>query len=195
MREAAGVELVPGDSDTIDLRRRAGDTVLQLRSGSGSPRDPTHGGAMPPDWPVAAWLSKSDLRPRVDIDVPLLRPEVDLEIAPKKVLGWRTGGGTEFNLQLDPRTLEVDAQPYLRYIRWRFTRVLTQVLADLGARFPADTLGRFTTRPAATPPPPRRCTTPTTATIASSATIPTATTAGNPHRAFPIASPTIDHHS
>ena len=172
--EPAAVELVPGDSDALDLLqpesagageglplrrlfvldggrdgaadddatpRGDGDTVLHLRAGPGSPRAPAYDGAAPPDWPVAAGLSRSDLRPRVDLAVPRVRPEPGLDVAAEGVLARR--GGTEFHLQLDPRTLDVDEQPYLRYTRWRFTRVLSQVLANLGVELAADDLDRF----------------------------------------------------
>ncbi len=134
-------------SAAVAEHRRGGGTVLYIDSGAAPSADGSYDGAAPPDWPVAAGLSASDLRPRVDLTVPLLRPEAGLDVAAGGTMARRVdggdGGADEFYLQLDPDALDVDTQPYLRYTRWRFTRVLTQVLANLGARFPADTLSRF----------------------------------------------------
>ena len=142
--------VVHGDasaSPAVPEQRRGGGTVLYIDGGAAPSADGSYNGASPPDWPMAAGLSASDLRPRVDLTVPLLRSEAGLDVAAGGTMARRVdggdGGADVYHLQLDPGSLDVDAQPYLRYTRWRFTRVLTQVLANLGARFPADTLSRF----------------------------------------------------
>jgi beta-galactosidase len=40
--------------------------------------------------------------------------------------------------QIDPDKLNADANTYLRYTRWRQTRTLAQILANMGASFKAD---------------------------------------------------------
>jgi len=40
--------------------------------------------------------------------------------------------------QIDPFTSGVDTETFLRFTRWRSTRALVQILANLGATFEAD---------------------------------------------------------
>jgi hypothetical protein len=43
-------------------------------------------------------------------------------------------------VQVDPRRFNADENTYLRFTRWRSTRALSQVLANLGASFKTDSL-------------------------------------------------------
>ena len=130
-------------SDMVD-RVRDGDTVITVMSPNAPHVMGNYAGSSPPDWPIAAGLSASDLRPRVDLPLPLLQPEVDFDVAAGGTIGRLSLGKTTFyHLQLDADTLDVENQPYLRYTRWRFTRVLAQVLANLGVELAADDLSRF----------------------------------------------------
>lgn len=94
-----------------------------------------------PDWPEAAGLGLSDLRFRVDRDVPLLRSApAGGEVGASGLLGrLRVGQGVALLVQLDPTTLGEQERGYLRFTRWRHTRALSQLLANLGAAFPGDT--------------------------------------------------------
>ncbi len=75
-------------------------------------------------------LSSSDLRARNSVTVAAIDGEL---------LSSRTvGRGTIVYFQADPRTLLATEKTYLRFTRWRWTRALTQVLANLGARFTMD---------------------------------------------------------
>ncbi len=40
--------------------------------------------------------------------------------------------------QLDPQALQADQRTWLRFTRWRQTRAIAQILANLGAGFAAD---------------------------------------------------------
>jgi hypothetical protein len=86
-------------------------------------------------------LGFSDLRFRVDQDIPLLtqRP-AEGEIAANGLLGrLPVGKGVMLVAMLNPSAYNEEQLTYLRYTRWRHTRALAQILANLGASFPADT--------------------------------------------------------
>jgi beta-galactosidase len=50
----------------------------------------------------------------------------------------RMGNGIAIFFQLDPNEFEADSATYFRLTRWRQTRALSQLLANLGAAFSAD---------------------------------------------------------
>jgi beta-galactosidase len=98
-----------------------------------------HGSLSVPDWPEARGLSKSDLRWRTDADAWLITSGGDIGadgLLARKVLG----NGVLLYCQLDPNHFDAENQTYFRFTRWRQTRALCQVLANLGARFLADRL-------------------------------------------------------
>jgi beta-galactosidase len=90
-----------------------------------------------PDWPECRGLSASDLRLRAAIDATLL---VD---GPAIGAGGLLGrvpsrAGTAILLQVTPDQLDADRLTYMRYSSWRYTRLLCQLLANLGGEFEAD---------------------------------------------------------
>jgi beta-galactosidase len=48
------------------------------------------------------------------------------------------GQGVAIFCQVDPDRFQADEKTYFRYTRWRCTRAVAQLLANLGASFPAD---------------------------------------------------------
>jgi hypothetical protein len=48
------------------------------------------------------------------------------------------GKGVAIFCMLDPAALQADKYTYFRFTRWRMTRALTQILANMGATFKAD---------------------------------------------------------
>ncbi|MEQ9484546.1 hypothetical protein [Coleofasciculus sp. F4-SAH-05] len=48
------------------------------------------------------------------------------------------GNGVVLFAQLDPNGLNADVKTYLHYTRWRQTRAIAQILANLGASFQVD---------------------------------------------------------
>jgi beta-galactosidase len=50
----------------------------------------------------------------------------------------RVGKGLAVFCQIDPAGLGADRETFLRFTRWRSTRSLAQLLANLGARFESD---------------------------------------------------------
>ncbi len=48
------------------------------------------------------------------------------------------GKGVAIFCQVDPDRFQADEKTYFRYTRWRSTRAVAQLLANLGAGFPGD---------------------------------------------------------
>ncbi len=96
-----------------------------------------HGSSEIPAWPECAGLSPSDLRFKVDLPWPLVA--AGAEIGANGLLGRiQKGSGTALLCQLDPAALNANEQTYNRYTRWRQTRAIAQLLANLGATFAND---------------------------------------------------------
>jgi beta-galactosidase len=114
-----------------------------------------------PDWPEARGLSASDLRWRCYLDTPPwvldqgsgvrdqgsgrtgLTPDTrslpPAEVGADGLLGRKVvGKGAALFCQVDPDRFQADQKTYFRYTRWRATRAVAQLLANLGAGFPAD---------------------------------------------------------
>jgi beta-galactosidase len=92
-----------------------------------------------PDWPQAKGLSASDLRWRTYLDSPAWILNDGAEIAADGLLGRKTvGKGVAIFCQVDPDRFHADEKTYFRYTRWRSTRAVAQLLANLGASFPVD---------------------------------------------------------
>lgn len=143
--------IVGGDAtpDEVQLRRfiQNGGRVLMLASTRslrplGVELEPVarHDGSIQPpseQWPEAAGLSASDLRRRSPGAAHIIRKGGS--IAADGLLARLTlGRGVAVFVQLDPRLLEADVRTYNRYTRWRHTRAIAQLLANLGASFEND---------------------------------------------------------
>ena len=90
-----------------------------------------------PNWKESVGISASDLRDRTEHDAWLI--EAGGEIASNGLLSRITAGkGVAIFCQIDPDSLNADEKTYFRYTRWRQTRTLAQLLANLGASFKAD---------------------------------------------------------
>ncbi|MDJ1180585.1 beta-galactosidase [Roseofilum sp. BLCC_M91] len=90
-----------------------------------------------PSWPEAGGLSASDLRSRTDYSANLISSggEISSDGLFSRV---QMGTGVAIFCQLDPQGLNADRFTYFRYTRWRHTRAISQILANLGASFRAD---------------------------------------------------------
>jgi beta-galactosidase len=92
-----------------------------------------------PAWPEARGLSASDLRWRSYLDNPPLIMNDGAEIGADGLLGRKTvGKGVAIFCQLDPDGFKADEKTYFRYTRWRSTRAVAQLLANMGASFATD---------------------------------------------------------
>ncbi|HLK59773.1 MAG TPA: hypothetical protein VKU00_24645 [Chthonomonadaceae bacterium] len=92
-----------------------------------------------PAWPEARGLSASDLRWRTHLDTAPWVVSAGAEIGANGLIGRKTvGKGVVVFCQVDPDRFPADEKTYFRYTRWRSTRAVAQLLANLGAGFPAD---------------------------------------------------------
>ncbi len=92
-----------------------------------------------PDWPEAKGLSASDLRWRTYLDGPAWILNGGAQIGADGLLGRKkVGEGIAIFCQVDPDCFEADQKTYFRYTRWRATRAVAQLLANLGASFAVD---------------------------------------------------------
>ena len=105
-----------------------------------------------PDWPEAKGLSASDLRWRSYLDtLPYILGD-GAEIGADGLLGRKiVKKGVAVFCQIDPDGLNADEKTYLRYTRWRATRAVAQLLANLGASFEVDSMFFQPLKPALNP--------------------------------------------
>ncbi|MGD0743575.1 MAG: beta-galactosidase [Verrucomicrobiota bacterium] len=141
-----GSGAVPSDEAVSAFVQGGGKVLVLPRSGESLPLGGTQkkaesfaGSLNVPDWPEARGLSESDLRWRTDTEAWLIASGGDVGadgLLARKVLGR----GVLIYCQLDPNRFDADDKTYFRFTRWRQTRALCQVLADLGGQFAADKL-------------------------------------------------------
>jgi beta-galactosidase len=92
-----------------------------------------------PEWPEARGTSASDLRWRSYLDSPHWVLGAGADIGADGLIGRKTiGKGVAIFCQVDPDCFHADEKTYFRYTRWRSTRAVAQLLANLGASFPVD---------------------------------------------------------
>ncbi len=106
-----------------------------------------HGSAEVPTAPAARGLGASDIRFRSDLDWTVFKksPETQAD----GLLQIRdVGRGTIVQAQFEPRWFDTEKLPMFRLTRWRHTRALSQLIANLGGQFAADatTLAPTTSR-------------------------------------------------
>jgi beta-galactosidase len=151
---SAGLHLIGTDatidSTTLNAYLENGGKVFFLPQSQAAgwlgttlkPADPIFTGSLSvPDWPEARGLSASDLRWRSYLDTPVWLLSEGAEIGAGGLIGRkRVGKGVAVFCQIDPDRFQADRKTYFRYTRWRSTRTVAQLLANLGAVFEADTL-------------------------------------------------------
>jgi beta-galactosidase len=92
-----------------------------------------------PAWPEAGGLSASDLRWRSYLDTPPWLLSTGAEVGADGLIGRKVvGQGVAIFCQVDLDRFHADEKTYFRYTRWRSTRAVAQLLANLGAGFSAD---------------------------------------------------------
>ena len=92
-----------------------------------------------PAWPELRGITPSDLRLRTEKPWPLLTSAPGWEIAANGLLGRKVQGkGVLLVFQGNPAALDTAVEPYYRISQWRWTRTLSQLLANLGASFEND---------------------------------------------------------
>ncbi|MDJ1175486.1 sugar-binding domain-containing protein [Roseofilum capinflatum] len=90
-----------------------------------------------PQWPETQGLSASDLRSRSGYDTWLIQSGGEMA-ADGLLSRLQVGNGVALFCQIDPEWLLADSQTYLRFTRWRQTRAISEILANLGATFKSD---------------------------------------------------------
>ncbi|WPJ95581.1 hypothetical protein SH580_19365 [Coraliomargarita algicola] len=99
--------------------------------------DAFHGSLNVPDWDICRGLSQSDIRKRADGLAYLIAD--GCEVGADGLLGRKQlGEGQIVFSQITPALLNADQLSYMRYTRWRQTRAISQLLANLGASFVTD---------------------------------------------------------
>ncbi len=92
-----------------------------------------------PNWPEARGLSASDLRWRTHLDAAPWIVSGGAQVGADGLIGRKTvGKGVALYCQIDPDRFRADDKTYFRYSRWRSTRAVAQLLANLGASFAVD---------------------------------------------------------
>lgn len=137
VRDEALASYVGRGGKVIILRRDAagegplGVTYEQVKDHFGS--------LNPPAWPEAAGLTASDLRWRSTWDNIIVKGEEKIESAADGQLGRMViGRGVAIFAQVSPEAVPAEEKRFFRYTRWRQTRALAQVLANMGATFHHD---------------------------------------------------------
>ena len=90
-----------------------------------------------PKWDIAAGLSPSDLRWRTENKAWLIKSGAEIG-AGGQIAMRHVGKGVAVWLQFDPERFNADINTYFRFTRWRQTRAIAQVLANMGASFRSD---------------------------------------------------------
>lgn len=90
-----------------------------------------------PNWTETRGLSASDVRSRTEHQAWLIQSGG--EVAANGLLSrLQVGNGVGIFAQIDPNSLNADVKTYFRYTRWRQTRAIAQILANLGGSFQVD---------------------------------------------------------
>jgi beta-galactosidase len=90
-----------------------------------------------PDWPELGGFSLSDTRWRTSREAWLVDKGAELA-ADGQVARLKIGKGVALFCQFDPARFDADTRTYFRLTRWRQTRAVSQLLANVGAEFAAD---------------------------------------------------------
>ncbi len=148
---ASGLVIVGADATISDSQlenfARGGGKVLFLarRSAAGAAglklmeKTDFVGSLQAPAWAEARGLSASDLRWRNATSAWVASGGEGWQIGADGLLARRAvGNGVMLWSQIDPSNLPADEKTYFRFTRWRQTRALSQILANLGASFTSD---------------------------------------------------------
>ena len=90
-----------------------------------------------PDWPCCRGLSASDLRWRTTHHAWLVKRGGEVG-ADGLLARLRLGQGVAVFCQIDPGRFDTKKETFFRYTRWRQTRALAQIIANLGGTFAMD---------------------------------------------------------
>jgi beta-galactosidase len=92
-----------------------------------------------PDWEECAGLSLSDIRSRTDRPGTVFSGNAELGLD-GRIARKKFGIGSIIFSTVDPDMLQADENTCLRFTRWRETRLISQILGNMGAIFRSDRL-------------------------------------------------------
>ena len=141
-----GADATIGDAELERFARNGGKVLfLARRDAKGAAglalrqQDEFVGSLQAPAWSEARGLSASDLRWRNAHSAWIVGRGQGWQVASDGLLARRpVGKGMMVWSQIDPTLLPADEKTYFRFTRWRQTRALTQILANMGASFEMD---------------------------------------------------------
>lgn len=134
-QEKAVKKFVKSGGKALVLPRTNGEEILGVQY----TYDSLYNGAYHiPNWKVSEGLSVSDTRFRTHIGTWIIAEGCD-SIGVDGLLGIKKWGKGEMVFtQFDPNRFNADSLTYFRFTRWRQTRALSQIAANLGATFTMD---------------------------------------------------------
>jgi beta-galactosidase len=135
-----GAEATVSDAQIETFARRGGKVLfLARRNATGAAglslqqKADFIGSLQAPNWPETRGLSASDLRWRNAHSAWLVAAGNDWQVGADGLLARRAvGSGVLLWSQIDPTWLPADEKTYFRFTRWRQTRALSQILANMG---------------------------------------------------------------
>ncbi len=134
-----GAEASVDDAALESFLRRGNNAVILPRRTDTAPlgvriakKDKHSGSLIIPSWQSTRGLLPGELRRRTDGEAWIVTSGADA-IGADGLLAEVRRGGTAVFFQPDAAALDADRLTYNRITRWRFTRALTQIAANLGA--------------------------------------------------------------
>ena len=133
-QEGKVLQFIKGGGKALILPRNSSTNFLEVTY---IEKSEFEGGYQIPRWLEAKGLSVSDTRYRTNFNTIVIAS--GCEISANGLLGRKNiGKGTAVFVQLDPNRFNADTLTYFRFTRWRQTRALAQVAANMGASFIMD---------------------------------------------------------
>ena len=146
----SGLAVIGADAAVIDAAldaflKKGGKAILLPRRAESAPlgvrlaKVAQHSGSLAiPAWPSCRGLLPGELRRRADGEAWVVASGTDVIGADGLLAEIRRGDGVAVYFQLDAAGLDADRLSYNRLTRWRWTRALTQIAANLGAEGECD---------------------------------------------------------
>ncbi len=142
---ALGADATVDDAEFMAFLQRGGKAIVLPRQAEAAAlgvrlaKVNRHAGSLSiPPWPSCRGLLPGELRRRADGEAWIVSSGATLVGADGLLAEVRQGPGVAVFFQLDTAALEADRLSYNRLTRWRWTRALAQIAANLGAECECD---------------------------------------------------------
>ena len=136
-----GPDISPTKKSIVAFVRKGGRVLSLASEENGAVQQADFNGSLAvPNWPEARGLSVSDVHWRAPASsLRLVKTDDGEEIATDGLLSRRViGRGILLTTAIAPNKIPADEKTYLRFTRWRQTRALTQIIANMGGSFLQD---------------------------------------------------------